>query len=307
MKKSKFVFVLLLLLTISVVAFGSTFLYVKYNNADDRKESLLIMTSCNPMYMATLNVTQGAEGILVENLSQPTTGCLHDYSLTTEDMKNLSGADVLIINGGGMEGYLDDVVNAYPDLPIIDTSKFTGESLDAELLSLEAENSHMWLSYEVYEKQVEAIASGLSEFDADNSEIYEENARLYIDSIEESLGEKAKEIESSLVERNVVILHEAYEYIAYDLGFNVVGVLDLDEERQVSAGEVASTISSIVDNDVKIVFAEKDYGQDMGELLEKSTECNVVYLNTLIHGTYSADDYIPTMLENYDIISNACK
>ena len=65
------------------------------------------MTSCNPTYLATLNVAKDADGVMVQNLSQPSTGCLHDYTLTTEDMKNLSKADVLVINGAGMEGYLE--------------------------------------------------------------------------------------------------------------------------------------------------------------------------------------------------------
>ena len=53
MKKN--LFVLLMLLSILVVAFGSTFLYVKVNNENSNGEQLLVMTSCNPVYIATLN------------------------------------------------------------------------------------------------------------------------------------------------------------------------------------------------------------------------------------------------------------
>ena len=120
MKISKILFVLLLLISITVVSSVSTFFYVEFNNDQIIKDDeILVMTSCNPVYIATLNVLDGVDGYRVENLSQPTTGCLHDYTLTTEDMKKLSHADYLVVNGGGMEGYLDDVMQAYPELTII--------------------------------------------------------------------------------------------------------------------------------------------------------------------------------------------
>ena len=38
-------------------------------------------------------------------------------------MKLLSDADVFIINGGGMEEYLGDVLDSYPELKIINLSE----------------------------------------------------------------------------------------------------------------------------------------------------------------------------------------
>ena len=55
----------------------------------------------------------------LENLSEPQTGCLHDYQLTAADMKLLSKADVFIVNGGGIESFLSDVAESYPNLKII--------------------------------------------------------------------------------------------------------------------------------------------------------------------------------------------
>ena len=163
MKINKYVFVLLMLISIGVVSFCSTFFYVKHSEKDNNETEILLMTSCNPVYLAALNVVGDIEGVTVTNLSQPSTGCLHDYTLTTEDMKNLSHADILVVNGGGMEGYLDDVVSAYPNLPVIDTFEYIG---------LETENSHIWMNETLYSSQVDAIAEGLSEFDAKNAKQY---------------------------------------------------------------------------------------------------------------------------------------
>ncbi|SEA22515.1 zinc transport system substrate-binding protein [Pseudobutyrivibrio sp. ACV-2] len=330
LRKTKYLFVLLLLISISVVCTCGTFFYVKLNNNAAASDDLLIMTSCNPVYIATLNVVDGIDGITVQNLSQPTTGCLHDYTLTTEDMKNLSKADVLVVNGGGMEGYLEDVIAAYPKLPIIDTYEYVEHSpgFDALLLAGEegdheheeadeehheeseeehhhhdhGENSHLWMNEILYNTQAAGIVNGLVEADLG----IDENVLL---SNLKSYGEKLETIDkqgldNKLKGQNVAVLHAAFAYTAQSIGANVVATMDLDEERQVSAGEVSEFLDVIRDNDVKIVFAEYDYGNAMGKLIEEQTDAKVVYLETLVHGSYSADDYVKVINENYSKINN---
>ena len=48
-----------------------------------------MVTSFYPMYIMALNVTDGVEGVKVDNMAGQQTGCLHDYQLQTKDMKNL--------------------------------------------------------------------------------------------------------------------------------------------------------------------------------------------------------------------------
>ena len=322
MKKSKYLFVLLLLISISVVLLGGTFFYVKLNNNESDDSQLLVMTSCNPVYLATINVVGDAEGVTVQNLSQPTTGCLHDYTLTTEDMKNLSKADVLIVNGGGMEGYLEDVVEAYPDLTIIDAFEAVEEDYPV-IIEEEAEeeeedhshgtseehhhdegtNSHIWMSEEIYAGQVQAIADGLAALDSSNASVYASNADTFISVMDSQIDNQG--LDETLSGANVAVLHEAFAYTAQSLGANIVATMDLDEERQVSAGEVSDFINAINENNVQVVFAEYDYGHAMGELITEQTDAKVVYLETLVHGDYSGLDYITLLNKNYAVIKNS--
>lgn len=339
MKKNKYLFVLLLLISITVVCSISTFFYVKLNNNEDNNNDILVMTSCNPVYLAAINVVGDTDSVKVQNLSQPTTGCLHDYTLTTQDMKNLSKADVLVVNGGGMEGYLDDVVAAYPELTIIDTFEYIEhetdlfESLGVELSEEEEEheeeshsegssgavagghnekeehhhdhgvNSHIWMNEQLYSAQVEAIAEGLSDVDSTHQDIYSENAKVFNSLLESRIDKQG--IDDDMSGANVAILHEAFEYTAISLGANVVATMDLDEERQVSAGEVSTFIDEIKANDVKIVFAEYDYGNALGKLITEQTDAKVVYLETLVHGDYAGLDYITVLNKNYALIKNS--
>ena len=341
MKKNKYIFVLLLLISISVVCTCGTFFYVKFNNGSNASaasggegDEFVIMTSCNPVYIATLNVVGDTDGVTVSNLSQPTTGCLHDYTLTTEDMKNLSSADVLVVNGGGMEGYLDDVVEAYPELTIIDTFEYVEDRVELpeeEDHEHEAdehsqkksaaqepndfhrtvedeheghhheENSHIWMDSELFSYQVQAISEGLGEVDTAHADLSKKNAEDYVSVLNSYVDKSDLE---SLQGANVAVLHAAFVYTAGSLDANVVAVMELDEERQVSAGEVSDFIETIKEKDVKLVFAEYDYGNAMGKLIMEQTDAKVVYLETLVHGSYGVDDYLTTMNENYARIAN---
>ena len=64
-----------------------------------------VVTSFYPIYLFALNLLDGVDGVEVTNLTEPTTGCLHDYQLQTGDMKTLARADAFLINGAGMEGF----------------------------------------------------------------------------------------------------------------------------------------------------------------------------------------------------------
>ena len=88
-KRHKGLFVSALLAAIFVVAFGCTFFIYQKQGKNAKAEDLTVVTSFYPMYIAALNVCDGVEGIHLENLSEPQTGCLHDYQLTPEDMKLL--------------------------------------------------------------------------------------------------------------------------------------------------------------------------------------------------------------------------
>ena len=78
-----------------------------------------VVTSFYPIWLLALNLADGVPGLEVRNLAAPDTGCLHDYQLQTGDMKTLAEADLFLVNGAGMESYLDLVYSAFPGLPVI--------------------------------------------------------------------------------------------------------------------------------------------------------------------------------------------
>lgn len=292
-KKVLFVVIMLLILTaIGVAIIAISINTTKTNEEKEVKEDkFTIVTSFYPMYIATMNIVEGAD-VDLRNLSEPKTGCLHDYQLTTEDMKLLSTADAFVVNGGGMEEFLRDVVAKYPKLKIVDASNG---------IDIEDDNAHVWMSIKNHIRQVENITKGLCEANPENASIYQDNATKYINKLNELLITE----DDSLKGNNVMLFSEAYEYLADDFGLEVKGILDLDEEKDISAGELASTIDTIKKENVPLIIAEKEYGEKMANAVMKETGVKTIYLNTIIRGDYNKDAYINGMKSNIELLKGA--
>ena len=316
-------------------------------NTDEADDMLTVVTSFYPMYIATLNIVDGVEGVRLENLSEPQTGCLHDFQLTPEDMKLLSTADVFVINGGGIESFMSDVAKAYPKLDVVeacenvallseddadsdhdhdheadaesdsdhdhdheaDIESDSDHEADIESDSTHAhdhgdENAHAWMSVPRYRTMVQTIASRLAEKDAKHADEYYANAKAY-DAKLAVLEEKINSLKSLTNGQNIIIFHEAYAYVADDFSMNACYLLDLDEERSVSAGEIKQVISAIKDDGVSVILAEELYGKSMGDTVSRETDVHVIYIDPLNRGEYDKDSYLYGMEHNIELIKEA--
>lgn len=302
-------------------------------NTDEADDMLTVVTSFYPMYIATLNIVDGVKGVRLENLSEPQTGCLHDFQLTPEDMKLLSIADVFVINGGGIESFMSDVAKAYPKLDVVeacedvallsddesdsdhdhdhdaDAESDSDHEADTESDSAHDhdhgdENAHAWMSVPRYRTMVKTIASHLAQKDEAHAEEYYANAEKY-DAKLAKLEKEQDSLKSLTDGQNIVIFHEAYAYVADDFSMNACYLLDLDEERSVSAGEIKQVISAIKDDGVSVILAEELYGKSMGDTVSRETDVHVVYIDPLNRGEYDKDSYLDGMEQNIELIKDA--
>ena len=324
--KNKYVFVLVLLLSILVISFGFTNIYVSQNQQNEDEE-FVVVTSFYPMYIATMNVIGETEGVTLKNLSEPQTGCLHDFQLTPADMKLLSTADVFIINGGGIESFMEEIAKQYPDLVIIEACEgiellceeeshggedtHVHESDDAHADEVDAHeehnhdvNAHAWMSVGNYRKQVEMIANGLAKASPEYAESFLANAKDY-DGKLEGLQVEQEALFTLTEGKEVILFHCAYDYVAEEFGLETALCMDLDEERQVSAGEVAKVLEVIKNHGVKYIFAEALYGTDMCEMVQKEADIEVIYLDPLNRGEYDENSYLEGMRNNLKLLREA--
>lgn len=296
--KNKYVFTALLLILLAAAGIGLTDLYVRYERGAAPENGFHVVTSFYPVYIAAENIIGDSSGVSLVNLSQPQTGCLHDYQLTTEDMRKLSAADVFVINGGGMEHFLSEVAGRYPDLTVIHASA---------QIDLLTDNAHAWMSIPDYMVQVQTIADGLSALDEAHRTNYQTNCDRYMQQLKQ-LYETQQAVREQIppsVPRRAVLFHEAFAYLARDFGLQTAGSLDLDEERQVSAGEVAEVVRLVKEQGVPLILAEEQYGKQMCETVQKEADVQAVYLDPCVQGDGRADSYVRAMRENIRVLQEA--
>lgn len=325
--KNKYVFVSVMLCCVLIAGVVFTAIAGEKTQHRGEENQIRIVTSFYPMYIAALNITDGVDGVVLENLSEPQTGCLHDFQLTPEDMKLLSGADIFIINGGGIEAFMTQVADSYPQLQVVEACEkvsllpINGESSEShthsdveEAYSHEEEdetrahihahddvNAHAWMCIEDYRTMVKTIAEKLGSYDTAHTEQYLANMEKY-DGKLAKLQKRQEELASKISQQSIIIFHEAYAYMARGMGLEVVTTLNLDEERQVSAGEISDVLYHIGEDHVSYILAEELYGKSMGDTVMKESQVQVLYIDPLTRGNYEKDAYIEGMKRNLDIL-----
>lgn len=89
--------------------------------AQEEKERVTVVATTYPIYLFARAVTDGTEGVVVERLDTGSASCLHDYTLSMADMKKLERADLIALNGAGLEDFLSDAL-ATSDAEVVDCS-----------------------------------------------------------------------------------------------------------------------------------------------------------------------------------------
>ena len=109
------------------------------SSADTDNARLRVVTTTYPIYLFASALTRDVDGVVVERLDTGSTSCLHDYTLSVNDMKKLAHAQVIALNGAGMEDYVDDAL-ATSEAAVIDCDE--GVDLLPALNSHDVEEDH---------------------------------------------------------------------------------------------------------------------------------------------------------------------
>lgn len=270
--------------------------------AAEESAGTTVVTSFYPMYIFTENIVGDVPGVRVVNMTEPQQGCLHDYQMIPADLKTLDKADIFVINGAGMEAFMDKVVKQRPDLKIVEASK------GIELLKDKngEENAHVWVSISGAVKEVNNIAEGLAKADPQNADAYRKNADEYVKKLEVEKDKMHKALDG-FKNKNIVTFHEAFPYFAKEFNLNIVSVVERKPGTEPSAGELAKLIDSIKSANVKVLFAEPQYSKKAADSIARQTGSKVYLLDPVVTGAKDApaDSYIKTMDENLKVLVQA--
>lgn len=280
------------------------------------KESsrLKLLASFYPIAIMALNITDGVEGVAVESMAQQQTGCLHDFQMTTADMKKAETADAFLINGAGMEGFLDKISDQLPELPVIDSSTGIpliasgedhhhdgGEGHDHDQ---EAYNPHLWVSITNCMEQVRNLSEGIIALDPEHEAEYRENTETYLEKLS-ALRDKMHSALDHVKNKDIITFHEAFPYFAEEFGLHIAAVINREPDSQPSAKELADTIRLVRETDVKALFVEPLYPETSADIIAAETSAQVYVLDPAVSGEWDKNAYLTAMESNLQVLEQA--
>jgi zinc transport system substrate-binding protein len=310
-----------------------------YSDALAAGAKLEILTSTFPIYQITRNVTKGWDGVNVSLMIPAQLGCPHDYALKPQDMQKLSKADVLVINGLGMEEFIGTPVKkANSKLRIMDSSIGIKDILnytemgEHEHAPHEAEhegenhkkpahegehahehahgdhhhagaNPHLFASPRMVALLAVNIAAGLSGIDPAGARVYSENARAYAEKMNH-LADEFAALGKQLANNRIVTQHGVFDYLARDMGLEVVAVVQAHAGQEPSASEMLAIVKTIRQERAGAIFTEPQYPEKIGRTIAAETGIATATLDPVATGSDAASlDYYETcMRQNHAII-----
>ena len=280
------------------------------------KESsrLKLLASFYPIAIMALNITDGVEGVAVESMAQQQTGCLHDFQMTTADMKKAETADAFLINGAGMEGFLDKISDQLPELPVIDSSTGIpliasgedhhhdgGEGHDHDQ---EDYNPHLWVSITNCMEQVRNLSEGIIALDPEHEAEYRENTETYLEKLS-ALRDKMHSALDHVKNKDIITFHEAFPYFAEEFGLHIAAVINREPDSQPSAKELADTIRLVRETGVKALFVEPLYPETSAVIIAAETGAQVYVLDPAVSGEWDKNAYLTAMESNLQVLEQA--
>ena len=213
-----------------------------------------------PVYLMAQAVTEGVEGVSVSLVIDQEVSCLHNYTLTMQDMRSVEQADVLLINGMGLEDFLDDVLE---NRTLIDCSQGITprepEEDDGHNHGLESDHSHetdphIWMDPRNAAVMAQNIAQGLAGLDPDHAEAYLANAKAAAQELTEFREEMLELLDGG--HYDLITFHDGFGYFADSFGMHLLAAVEEEEGSEASAKTIVEITHLVEENHLPAVFTE---------------------------------------------------
>jgi zinc transport system substrate-binding protein len=287
---------IILALALLSAVFGCSKSQKQSEAAGDRE--LNILCTVLPVYVLAQNVVEGASGVSLNLLLSPQIGCPHDYALTPTDAAMLEKADVVVMNGLGLETFLQGSPALYrPNLRIIQASQTVDSITAPHDHAMNSINPHAWVSPFEAAKMTLYLGLELGRIDTANALRYLSNAQKYAARLD-SLGQILRQVVMQAPNRRIVTYHNAFDYFARDLGLEIIGVVESDPAEEPSARALSDLAHRIQEAKAIGIFSEPQYSDRLPRMLSSETGVPVYSLDPAASGDSDAESYLRIMRQN---------
>ena len=178
---------------------------------------------------------------------------VHVYAPTPSDAKTIAAAQLLIINGLGLEGWLPRLLQSSGSkAPIVVATKGI-----AALKSGSDADPHAWQSVANAKIYVANIRDALAGADPAGAEIFRDQAARYLaelDALDREVQDAVGRIPPE--RRKVISTHDAFGYFAAAYGIAFIAPLGVSTESEPSARDIARIIGQVKAAKIPAVFLE---------------------------------------------------
>jgi ABC-type Zn uptake system ZnuABC Zn-binding protein ZnuA len=273
----------------------------------EAEEGPRIAAASYPVWLFTRWLNHGRDYFDVELMTNPETGCPHEFTPQPRDLEKLTQTKTLVENGLNLEAYLERALRVAPkDIYIIDASSsvptlhlaygrmtIPGEPRDMGGLN---PNPHIFLSPRLAGIMAENIANGLAEKDPGGELHYKERLALFKDD----MVKLESELETFKKTRNgykVVASHGFMDYLAKDLGILVLADIEPAPEVAPSPGRLRALSELIRGERISAILTDPHADLKLAKTLGAETGVPVAVIDPVTSG--SADpppDYYQTVI-----------
>ncbi|MFL9823950.1 zinc ABC transporter substrate-binding protein [Rhodoplanes sp. SY1] len=247
---------------------------------------------------------------------------MHAFQPSPADSKKLAGAKLVVINGLGLEGWVErmtkasgytgPVVVAAKGLKPIAKPKEKGHDHDhGHGHDHGKDDPHAWQSVGNVKLYVANIRDGLAAVDPANKATYAANADAYLKQLD-ALDRDIKAAFEGVPKdrRQVITAHQAFRYYGAAYGIEFRGAKGVTEESEPSAREIADLIKLIKKEKVRALFVENTSNRRLLDRIAQETDAKVggtLFSDALSDATGPAPTYIDMMRANTKALADALK
>ena len=287
-------------------------------SGSSQEEGLTVLATTYPVYLFARTVAQGVEGVTVERLNTGSVSCLHDYTLSVDDMKKIEGADVIAMNGAGLEDFMDDALAA-SSAAVIDCSQGVALFENADHIHEEGDGGHdhghwdphYWMDPENMEQMVYNIRDGLSQADPEHAGEYEENAAEQaglLHTWDDALQDMIQEAEENAgVEiSGLITFHDGFRYFAEAFDLPLLASIEEEEGSEASAKEINEIAGLVKEYSLPVIFTEVNGSDATAQAIARETGCAVAQLSMCMDGPEEGtlSDYYTVLADNVTAVVN---
>ncbi|WP_237152845.1 metal ABC transporter substrate-binding protein [Oryzibacter oryziterrae] len=198
----------------------------------------------------------GGDRVAVTTLVGPD-GDAHVYEPTPDDVRNLTAAKLLVVNGLGFEGWMDRLVGSagYKGAVTVASTGVAPRTLTED--GVVGDDPHAWQSLANGMLYVHNIEAGLIAADPEGKATYEANAESYEAELAALEGDVKTAVAAIPPERRKIITsHDAFGYFGAAYGLQFIAPEGVSTETEATAADVARIITQIKAEAIPAVFME---------------------------------------------------